>query len=383
MDSPNSSIHSYPLRSIYFYPTESCNLRCVHCWIHPGYAADDKAYRAQNRDNITPDEMAMVIRKALSLGLQQIKFTGGEPLLSPLFFDYLEVFSKYDLDFSIETNATLVDSAAARRLKRYRIQHISTSLDGSTAERHEGIRRVPGSFDRTLTGIRALIDQDLWPQVIFCLQQSNADDLEATIRLAAELQIRSFEINPLITIGGDNNRQAGCRGLEIEQLLQLERIVEEEYPQRFPGIRVNLYLPPALKGMRLLSETNICSCRIFNICGILSNGDVSVCGIARRKKNLVMGNAAVQSIAAIWREGHLFQEIRRNLPHHLEGICGRCLFRWQCLGFCRADALFDGGNLLAPNEFCLAAHAKGLFPKTRLLQEDRREFRVDENTVCT
>ncbi|HHP7234620.1 MAG TPA: radical SAM protein [Desulfobacterales bacterium] len=365
----DTGIPPYPLQSIYFYPTESCNLRCVHCWVRPHHVPDPKAYQFRNRENITVEQMEAVIREALPLGLQHVKFTGGEPLLSPLFFDYLKCFSRYGLRFGLETNATLVDTDAARRLKKYAVHLISTSLDGSTPEKHERIRRVPGSFDRTLQGIRALIGQGIHPQVIFCLQQSNFHDLEDTIRLAEELRIRSFEINPLITIGGDNG-QNGCRGLEIEQLLQLECRIEEDYPRRFRKISVNLYLPPALKGMRLLSESRLCTCRIFNICGILSNGDVSVCGIAMREKNLVMGNVTRQSISAIWREGSLFQKIRRELPRNLHGVCGQCLFLWQCLGFCRADALFDGRDLLAPNEFCQDAHAKGLFPRTRLLETE-------------
>jgi SynChlorMet cassette radical SAM/SPASM protein ScmF len=372
-------MHDYPLRSIYFYPTESCNLRCIHCWIHPYYAPDVKAYRAQNRDNVTPNTMGGVIRAALPLGLQHIKFTGGEPLLNPYFFDYLQCFAGYKLDFSIETNATLLDDAAARELKAYRIRHLSTSLDGSTPETHENIRGVAGSFSQALNGIRALIDNGFSPQVIFCLQQSNAHDLEDTIRLAMDLKIRSFEINPLIRIGNDHNPRHACRGLSIEQLLQLETKVEKDYPQHFPGICVNLYLPPALKGMQLLSQSCLYSCRIFNICGILSNGDVSVCGIGRRKKALVMGNVATDSIAEIWQKGHLFQAIRRDVPRHLEGICGSCLFRHHCLGFCRADALYGGRNLLEPNAFCQAAYQKGLFPRSRIL----KEALPHESTVCT
>ena len=366
LNTPDRTDHRYPLRSIYFYPTESCNLRCVHCWLHPYYAPDASTYKAQNRDNVSVDTMDGVVREALALGLQHIKFTGGEPLLSPLFFDFLACFSNYDLYFSLETNATLLDDAMAHKLKRYRIRHVSTSLDGSTPETHEGIRRVEGSFNKTLNGIRALIAHGFSPQVIFCLQKSNAADLENTIRLALDLNIRSFEINPLIQFDTGESSRPVCGGLDIEQLLQLEDQIENDFPQRFPGIDINLYLPPALKGIRLLGGDSLYRCRIFNICGVLSNGDVSLCGIGRRKKGLVMGNVAETSIAEIWREGRLFQEIRHQVPQKLEGVCGRCLFRFHCLGFCRADALFEGRSLLEPNEFCQTAYRKGLFPSSRI-----------------
>jgi SynChlorMet cassette radical SAM/SPASM protein ScmF len=364
--------HRYPLRSIYFYPTESCNLRCIHCWVNPGYAPDPETYRAQNQTNVSVDSMAGVIRQALPLGLQHIKLTGGEPLLSPLFFDYLACFDQFDLDLSVETNATLIDDATARRLRRFRIRHISTSLDGSRAAVHEGIRRKKGCFDLVLRGIRALSDNGFAPQVIFCLQQANAGDLEDTIRLARQLNVTSFEINPLtlFTNGNGGGKASICRGLKIEQLLSLQQQIEDDYPSRFPGIRVNLYLPPALKGIRALSAGSLCSCRIFNICGILSNGDVSVCGIGRRNKALVMGNVTTDPLARIWHEGRLFEEIRRQVPRHLKGVCGRCLFRYHCLGFCRADTLFDNQTVLEPNVFCQKAYRRGLFPESRLLESD-------------
>ena len=366
---PDPTNHRYPLRSIYFYPTESCNLRCIHCWVNPGYAPDETTYQSQNSTNVPVDTMADVIRQARPLGLQHIKITGGEPLLSPLFFDYLDCFSKFDLDLSLETNATLLDDRAARKLRGYRFRHISTSLDGSSPEVHERIRRVRGSFDRVLKGIRSLMANGFTPQVIFCLQQANAHDLEDSIRLALDLRIKSFEINPLIEFKGQNSgsNQNACRGLDLEQLVDLEHRIEKDFSQQFPEIKINLYLPPALKSMHVLSTRNQCSCRIFNICGILSNGDVSVCGIGRRRKSLVMGNVAREPIERIWQKGTLFQEIRQSVPDKLKGICGRCLFRYHCLGFCRADTLFSGQSVLEPNEFCQEAFDRGLFPKTRVL----------------
>ena len=87
----------YPLHSIYFYPTESCNLRCIHCWIHPVHAADKTAYDSQNRKNITVETKERVVQDALPLGLGHIKFTGGEPFLNPYMFEYLERFSHFNL----------------------------------------------------------------------------------------------------------------------------------------------------------------------------------------------------------------------------------------------------------------------------------------------
>ncbi len=99
---------SYPLRSIYFYPTESCNLRCIHCWLQTSFATNENSYQMQNQKNVSAKVMEQVVKDALPLGLSYIKFTGGEPFLDPDIFEYLDTFSKYDLMFGFETNGTLL-----------------------------------------------------------------------------------------------------------------------------------------------------------------------------------------------------------------------------------------------------------------------------------
>jgi len=70
----------HPLRSIYFYPTESCNLKCIHCWIRPAYAPDEKSYQRQNQENVSVEVMDRVVRDALPLGLSHVKLPEESPL---------------------------------------------------------------------------------------------------------------------------------------------------------------------------------------------------------------------------------------------------------------------------------------------------------------
>ncbi len=358
---------TYPLNSIYFYPTESCNLRCIHCWLHPPYAPNEKRYRVQNTDNITIREMETTIQDALPLGLSHIKLTGGEPFLHPDIFGYLDCFSKYNLAISIETNATRLDENKIKQLKKYNIRQISVSLDGSGPEIHDKIRGVKGSFIQALEGIRLLIDHQFNPQVIFCLQKLNANDLETTIQLTHSIKVKSFEINPLTHIGKTELKPNNCEGLDIKELILLEKKIEIEYAQKYPDMHVNLYLPPALKGIKELSRRSLCACKIFNICGILSNGDISICGIGIIEKDLVMGNIRKDNITHIWEEGKYFNIIRETVPGQLSGICGKCLFKHHCLGFCRADVLSESQTALGPNRLCQEAFENGLFPESRIL----------------
>jgi SynChlorMet cassette radical SAM/SPASM protein ScmF len=324
--------------------------------------------------------MERVVQDGLALGLNHIKVTGGEPFLAPNLFEYLDVFSRNRLFLSIETNATLLTEDIVRRLKKCHLQHISVSLDGSNALVHERVRSVRGCFEKAVNGIQYLIEYGIYPQVIFCLQKINAYDLENTIELAVRLGLRSFEINPLSFVHKASKPTVN-EGLAIEELLELENKVESEYTTRFPHIHIDLYLPPALKGMKELSKHRLCTCKILNICGILSNGDVSICGIGRRNKALMMGNVKYKSITQIWRQGALFKEIREKIPFEMEGICGKCLFKLHCLGFCRADVLAANRPLTDPYSLCGEVFEKGLFPKSRIL--NNKEFALIKDNALS
>jgi SynChlorMet cassette radical SAM/SPASM protein ScmF len=356
----------FPLRSIYFYPTESCNLKCIHCWISPAHAPDSAAYERQNRGNLTVEEMERVVEEAKPLGLLSVKITGGEPFLNPRLFDFLDMFHRHGLGMSFETNGTLLTAETVARLRQYKTGIMATSLDGSTAENHERIRGVSGSFEAALRGIRLLVNGGFSVQSIFCLMDLTKEDLLPTMRLAHSLGVSFFEINPMSGMGGSGNRP--CKGLPVEELLELEHKIENELSRQFPGMRLDLYLPPALKSISEIGRHRCGSCRLLNICGILSDGDVSICGIGRKCKSLIIGNVREQGIAYLWENSPLFKQIREKVPFALEGVCGRCMFRYSCLGFCRAEVMNDFDGVTAPFPMCEEAYQKGLFPKSRIVE---------------
>ena len=83
-----------------------------------------------------------------------------------------------------------------------------------------------------------------------------------------------------------------------------------------------------------------------------------------------MGNIKEESIAHIWEKGDIFNDIRDNVPLKMKGVCGDCLFRLHCLGFCRADVLFDKGSVRDSHVLCQMLFDKGLFPESRILSRE-------------
>ena len=57
--------------------TDRCNLRCTYCMPH------DFAAWLPSDELLTTDELISIIKVGVSQGIDEIRLTGGEPLLRP------------------------------------------------------------------------------------------------------------------------------------------------------------------------------------------------------------------------------------------------------------------------------------------------------------
>ena len=354
---------TYPLNWIYFYLTEGCNLRCRHCWVAPKHQTEDRTYPA-----LELDLFRSIIEQAKPMGLTGVKLTGGEPLLHPQIHEILEVIRAEGLRLTVETNGVLCTPELARKICACKNPFVSVSLDGADAETHEWMRGVAGCFDRTLEGIRNLIAAGIKPQIIMALMRRNKDQMEAVARLAESLGAGSVKFSIVMpSCNGEKMHEAG-ETLTFEELVNLGQWVETTLSAS-TNMRLYYSHPPAFRpfGKMFSNNGDGCAvCGILGILGVLANGSYALCGMGKTVPDLVFGHAARDSIEDVWHNTPVLLELRTGLPHRFEGICGDCLMKGLCLGFCVALNYYRENNLWAPFWFCEEAQKRGLFPKSRI-----------------
>lgn len=363
MSGSESESRSYPLRQLYCYLTEGCNLRCRHCWIVP----EENNSPRRGSALLDPELFQTVVEQAKPLGLTGVKLTGGEPFLHPRIADFLEIIRLADLRLVVETNGVLLTPELARMVAECRQPHISVSLDGADAETHEWVRQVPGSFKGALEGLKYLVEAGLRPQIIFSLMRRNAHQIDAVVHLARELGAGSVKFNLIQpSPRGDRLQEAG-ETLSVPEMVALGRRVELELA---PKVDLLLFFhhPPAFRPLSRIFAANGVGCGvcgILSILGLLADGSYALCGIGENLPELVFGQASRDPLAEVWRENPVLREIREGLPDRLAGICADCLHKGVCFGSCVAANYYQTRNLWAPHWFCREAEVSGLFPETR------------------
>jgi len=350
-----------PLNTLYFYLTEGCNLACRHCWMGPRFDATGKDYP------VLPVELfETAIREARPLGLSGVKLTGGEPLLHPHFPSLLEIVRRESLRLTVETNGLLCTAAVAADIARCAKPFVSVSLDGMDAETHEWVRGVPGSFEAARQAVRHLVAAGIRPQIIFSLMRHNAGQASAMVRMAEELGAASLKFNVVQPTARGERLHETQATLTVGELIELGRHVERDLVPT-TKVRLIFHYPPAFRSLRVIADGDGCSaCGIFGILGVIASGHYALCGIGEQVPELVFGKVGVDALETVWRENALLNALRAGLPDRLEGVCGRCLMKEQCLGSCVAQNFYSKGSLWAPYWFCEQAEAAGLFPVSRL-----------------
>ena len=80
--------------------TSNCNMKCVYC---------------HNEGNnctsiLTIDDIKTILNNSYGIGLNEIRLTGGDPLVHPQIFEICKLIKeKYKLNISINTNCILID----------------------------------------------------------------------------------------------------------------------------------------------------------------------------------------------------------------------------------------------------------------------------------
>jgi len=145
--------------------TDRCNYKCVYC--RTGNEG------AQYAELPTRDYLRMV-RIFLSLGIEKVRITGGEPLLRRDVVDFVRAIaaertlSGNKPDIAITTNGHLLESMAAD-LKRAGLDRATISMDAVEPDRFARITRVPGSYEQVLAGVRAAKAAGLEPVKVNCV----------------------------------------------------------------------------------------------------------------------------------------------------------------------------------------------------------------------
>ncbi|MDB4974701.1 MAG: Molybdenum cofactor biosynthesis protein MoaA [Myxococcaceae bacterium] len=175
--------------------TDRCDFACVYC-MPPG-GEEDHAVRP---DLLTFEEAGRLVSVFAQMGIDRVRFTGGEPLVRRDVVRLVELVERRSgvTNLVMTTNASRL-AELALLLRRAGLRGVNISLDSLDPERFRSITRG-GDLSRVLAGVHAALEAKLEVKLnIVAMGGVNDDEAGRLVDWAWDLGItpRFIELMPL------------------------------------------------------------------------------------------------------------------------------------------------------------------------------------------
>src|ERR1700685_1536690 len=325
--------------SVHVDLTYRCNERCIHCYLDH-----------EDHGEMKTDEIKDVLEQLAQSGTLFLTLSGGEIFLRADLVELLECAPSLHFDISLKTNALLIDSERARKLRELSVRKIQISIYSAQPEVHDAITKVRGSLERTLAAIRFLQAEGLQVKIACPLMKQNLTAYRNVQALAAELGV-PYVLDMTITPKMDGDMS----------LLQLRSSTKELLPiLQDASLNPRACSPNSLEaetistggatgsatssGIESQAYEDIPCSAGHNSCYISPYGDVFPCV----QMPVATGNLRKQTFEDICFRSEEMNRVRAVRESQLP-LCSKCSIRQYCER-CPGLAQMEGGDLLGAYE---------------------------------
>jgi radical SAM protein with 4Fe4S-binding SPASM domain len=302
--------------------TLACNLRCRHC----GSSA-----ALPRPDELSLQESLAICDQFPDLLVQEVDFTGGEPLLRPDWQPIAMRLRDLGIFTKVVTNGLTLTPDTVARLQDAGIVGLGVSIDG-LSDPHDSIRNCAGAFDRSVAGIKRALEAGLPVTVITTVNALNVGELSGLHALLRSIGVRKWQVQPIFPLG----RGQLCSDLILSPpaYMRLGAFVLEWGPHAAEtGLDI---LPGDSYGYYTELDTREPPWRGCNagqvLCGITSNGKIKGC--LSMPDDLIQGDLRERDLWDIWFDKDAFAYTRHYSPDQLGPGCRSCDRAEQCRGGC-------------------------------------------------
>jgi len=161
--------------SIKLEVNDYCNLKCKMCYVE------------DRKTNLAGEHIYRLLDQISGHGIR-LELLGGEPLMRKDIFDiigYAKEKSRVSF-ISLYTNGTVVDREMAEGLKKAGLDAILVTLVSQREDVHDEFTGMPGSWKKTVSGIRELVSAGIETYSFTTVHSHNKDDCREIFRFVRE-----------------------------------------------------------------------------------------------------------------------------------------------------------------------------------------------------
>jgi AdoMet-dependent heme synthase len=288
---------------------DRCNHSCLHCYQVQGLKGE-----------LSREQIENLLREFRSRGGFVVSFSGGEATLRDDLIPLLAYAHELGLASVLYTNGFSMTEELASAIAACHVWRVDISIYSDRADEHDAVTRVPGSWAKTVQGIRWLREKRVNVTLKFTATSRSTAKMERLQELARELDSHLL-VSEHVTAGeGGRSEPTQLRRRPSDALMDVAE--------------------PELDAKTMLATK---PCGAGELLSVRSDGQVQPCA----QLSTPMGHIGEDSEGlAASVESDVAQFFRQVTWNDLHG-CRDCDLRVHCKR-CFASSVAEAGDMLAP-----------------------------------
>jgi pyrroloquinoline quinone biosynthesis protein E len=335
--------------------THRCPLQCPYC--------SNPVELDRVRGELDTATWKRVIDEAAALGILQVHFSGGEPMVRRDLEALVDHARRAGLYTNLITSAVLLDQKRVDGLVEAGLDHVQISfqdVDDAAGDHVANYRDAQLLKREAAARVRAAG----WPLTVNAVvHRQNLARLEAMIELAVELGASRLEVAHVQYYGWALENRAAL--LPTRAQLDAATATVEAARERLRGRMVIDYVVPDYHAALPKACMGGWARRFINISPA---GKALPCHAAETLPGFVFPSVREESLAAIWQNAEAFNRFRGT--SWMKEPCRSCERREIDWGGCRCQAFALTGDAAATDPVCYRAFDRGRLAEAVAASED-------------
>jgi len=321
-----------------FRLTPHCARSCRYCNVE----------RNQSVHTLEVEEWLELADQAISVGVQSVLLSGGDPLLSPACLPLIERLSRGGIHPALATKVQ-IRAEQAQALAAAGLRRIQVSIDSHIPEVSDYLLQSSGSVRQLIESIRNCRNAGLTVRVNSVITPLNAVSYPSFVRQLAHEGVDSFGTSQYgYSLFGDDPQQfllSPSLGRWLEG--RVRELRQEGYHVAFGHVSRDVL-------RRNFSSRARCTVGESTLI-INPDGGVVACEQLPSLPEWVIGNVRDQSLLEIWESAALWTLRRPDRGCFSGTVCGTCELFETCIdgpGICYRRAYYAHRRIFAPDPAC-------------------------------
>ncbi|ACD83291.1 Coenzyme PQQ synthesis protein E, radical SAM superfamily enzyme [Methylacidiphilum infernorum V4] len=342
-----------------------------HCPLQCPYCSNSTSYLHWLKKELSTEEWIRVLKEAQKLGILQVYFSGGEPLVRKDLITLIR--TAHDLGFysNMSTGGTLIHKELLKKIKEAGLDSIQLSIQDSRPESADLISGGKQSFEKKIKAARLIVELEIPLGINVVIHRHNIERISEIIDFAANLGAQRLELA--------NTQYYGWALLNRKMLLPSKNQVEkaakeasrakEKYKGKMEILFVipDYYSPfpkPCMQGWGKIYMT------------VSADGTVLPCQSARDIRSLNFPNIRSDNLENIWWNSEAFNKFRGT--DFLPEPCKSCPRKEIDFGGCRCQAYLLTADAAATDPACVYSPFHSIIE--RIIQENDSKGQPSSDT---